>query len=91
MGQMDLAYSIEQLLTFFEILLTGYLMFYYKKLINMFGRKSIIIFIVIFLSHAINYDKLSIMMTAIIDIAYSLFLLALFYLVVKEKTNEKNL
>ena len=68
-----------------EILLMGYLLFNYKKIINKFNNKSIIIFMIIFIRNIINYNNISFSLAIIIDILYSVFLVYLVYIMYKDK------
>lgn len=68
-----------------EILLMGYLLFNYKKIINKFNNKSIIIFMIIFIRNIINYNNISFSLAIIIDILYSVFLVYLVYIIYKDK------
>ena len=73
------------LLMLLEILLMGYLLFNYKKIINKFNNKSIIIFMIIFIRNIINYNNISFSLAIIIDILYSVFLVYLVYIIYKDK------
>jgi len=63
----------------------GYLLFNYKKIINKFNNKSIIIFMIIFIRNIINYNNISFSLAIIIDILYSVFLVYLVYIIYKDK------
>ena len=70
-----------------EILLTGYLLFNYKKLVGILHNKSFLILIIIAIRNLFNYKNINFQILMTIDILYIIFLLYLFY-VINKKGNE---
>ncbi len=69
-----------------EILLTGYLLFNYKKLVGILHNKSFLILIIIAIRNLFNYKNINFQILMTIDILYIIFLLYLFYVINKKGT-----
>ena len=77
--------SVINFFIFFEILLTGYVMFHYRILVEKFGGKSIVILIMMLLWHIVDYHHLPSYMIAILDIGYILFLVFVCAIIAKDR------
>ncbi len=74
---------ILNLFMILELLLTGYILFHYRKISQRYGSKSYIILFIVVLRNMINYDTLNTNILAIINIIYFLFLLYVAYTILK--------
>ncbi len=78
------------LLILIEMLLTGYLLFNYKKIIKKYNNKAIGILITILIRNTMNYENISLTTSMLMYFFYNAFIFYLSYIIYKEKKYKNN-